>query len=225
MGLQAGGGGFESRTLHKDLQIAHIVVFTDVNADSTRRPRLALIPAKPACSRKFPVAGAPALARRRSTRCRARTVPFAGIFVLPGNRRSRHPAHMPHECRREAQSPTAPDDSTEEIAAWPGAAVAGTWPSPSHIMTPMRSDLPTGTVTFLFTDVEGSTGLLRELVPRPTRRCPHRRVRNRRWQGGRRRGRCRRSCRRARGTRGGPGDKHCQGSCRRLRPDVRATRR
>ena len=27
----------------------------------------------------------------------------------------------------------------------------------------MRSDLPTGTVTFLFTDVEGSTKLLREL--------------------------------------------------------------
>jgi hypothetical protein len=72
------------------------------------------------------------------------------------------------------RAPTAPDDSTEEIAAWPGAAVAGTWPSPSHIMTPMRSDLPTGTVTFLFTDVEGSTGLLRELVPRPTRRYPHR---------------------------------------------------
>src|SRR5688500_9134263 len=31
------------------------------------------------------------------------------------------------------------------------------------MMTPMRSDLPTGTVTFLFTDVEGSTALLREL--------------------------------------------------------------
>ena len=27
----------------------------------------------------------------------------------------------------------------------------------------MRSDLPTGTVTFLFTDVEGSTALLHEL--------------------------------------------------------------
>jgi predicted ATPase/class 3 adenylate cyclase len=30
-------------------------------------------------------------------------------------------------------------------------------------MTPMRSDLPVGTVTFLFTDVEGSTRLLKEL--------------------------------------------------------------
>src|SRR5688500_18676010 len=28
---------------------------------------------------------------------------------------------------------------------------------------PMRSDLPTGTVTFLFTDIEGSTRLLAEL--------------------------------------------------------------
>ena len=28
----------------------------------------------------------------------------------------------------------------------------------------MRSELPSGTVTFLFTDVEGSTRLLRELV-------------------------------------------------------------
>src|SRR5450759_1525961 len=30
-------------------------------------------------------------------------------------------------------------------------------------MTAMRRDLPSGTVTFLFTDVEGSTKLLREL--------------------------------------------------------------
>jgi class 3 adenylate cyclase len=30
-------------------------------------------------------------------------------------------------------------------------------------MTPVRRDLPSGTVTFLFTDVEGSTKLLREL--------------------------------------------------------------
>lgn len=30
-------------------------------------------------------------------------------------------------------------------------------------MTPVRSDLPSGTVTFLFTDVEGSTRLLHEL--------------------------------------------------------------
>src|SRR5918992_512458 len=30
-------------------------------------------------------------------------------------------------------------------------------------MTPMRSDLPSGTVTFLFTDVEGSTRLLHSL--------------------------------------------------------------
>ncbi len=30
-------------------------------------------------------------------------------------------------------------------------------------MTPVRTDLPSGTVTFLFTDVEGSTKLLHEL--------------------------------------------------------------
>jgi class 3 adenylate cyclase len=30
-------------------------------------------------------------------------------------------------------------------------------------MTPVRRDLPSGTVTFLFTDVEGSTKLLHEL--------------------------------------------------------------
>jgi class 3 adenylate cyclase len=29
----------------------------------------------------------------------------------------------------------------------------------------MRADLPTGTVTFLFTDIEGSTRLLRALGP------------------------------------------------------------
>ena len=33
----------------------------------------------------------------------------------------------------------------------------------SEYRSPMRSDLPTGTVTFLFTDVEGSTRLLHEL--------------------------------------------------------------
>ncbi len=31
------------------------------------------------------------------------------------------------------------------------------------MMTPVRGDLPSGTVTFLFTDVEGSTKLLHEL--------------------------------------------------------------
>src|SRR2546430_16418349 len=33
----------------------------------------------------------------------------------------------------------------------------------SRIMTHVRGDLPSGTVTFLFTDVEGSTKLLNEL--------------------------------------------------------------
>src|SRR5258707_12168996 len=33
----------------------------------------------------------------------------------------------------------------------------------SRIMLPVRRDLPAGTVTFLFTDVEGSTRLLHEL--------------------------------------------------------------
>src|SRR6266487_2007262 len=33
----------------------------------------------------------------------------------------------------------------------------------SRIMRPVRRDLPSGTVTFLFTDVEGSTKLLNEL--------------------------------------------------------------
>src|SRR5437899_3133879 len=33
----------------------------------------------------------------------------------------------------------------------------------SLIMTPMRRDLPSGTVSFLFTDIEGSTKLLHEL--------------------------------------------------------------
>jgi predicted ATPase/class 3 adenylate cyclase len=33
------------------------------------------------------------------------------------------------------------------------------------MMTPMRSNLPSGTVTFLFTDIEGSTRLLHELGP------------------------------------------------------------
>ena len=33
------------------------------------------------------------------------------------------------------------------------------------ILKSMRPDLPTGTVTFLFTDIEGSTRLLHELGP------------------------------------------------------------
>src|SRR5436309_12828794 len=33
------------------------------------------------------------------------------------------------------------------------------------MMPPVRRDLPTGTITFLFTDVEGSTRLLQELGP------------------------------------------------------------
>src|SRR6266508_2572493 len=41
--------------------------------------------------------------------------------------------------------------------------VASTQPPPSRIIRPMRRDLPSGTVTFLFSDVEGSTKLLHEL--------------------------------------------------------------
>jgi hypothetical protein len=33
----------------------------------------------------------------------------------------------------------------------------------------MRRELPSGTVTFLFTDVDGSTKLLHEMGTRPTR--------------------------------------------------------
>ncbi|HCP62440.1 MAG TPA: hypothetical protein DIU14_08240, partial [Actinobacteria bacterium] len=33
-------------------------------------------------------------------------------------------------------------------------------------MTPVRHNLPSGTVTFLFTDIEGSTKLLHELGPK-----------------------------------------------------------
>jgi predicted ATPase/class 3 adenylate cyclase len=40
-----------------------------------------------------------------------------------------------------------------------------TWSAPWRIIVPVRSDLPSGTVTFLFTDVEGSTRLLHELGP------------------------------------------------------------
>jgi class 3 adenylate cyclase len=37
----------------------------------------------------------------------------------------------------------------------------------------MHNELPTGTVTFLFTDIEGSTRLLHTLVPTPMpRRWP-----------------------------------------------------
>jgi len=45
-------------------------------------------------------------------------------------------------------------------------------------MQPMRSDLPSGTVTFLFTDVEGSTALLHELGPEryATALAEHRRI-------------------------------------------------
>jgi class 3 adenylate cyclase len=45
-------------------------------------------------------------------------------------------------------------------------------------MQPMRSDLPSGTVTFLFTDVEGSTALLHELGPESyaTALAEHRRI-------------------------------------------------
>src|SRR6266496_1101383 len=46
------------------------------------------------------------------------------------------------------------------------------------MMTPVRPDLPTGTVTFLFTDVEGSTKLLHELGAEDYSRAlsEHRRV-------------------------------------------------
>ncbi len=43
------------------------------------------------------------------------------------------------------------------------AALIVTWTLPWRMMTPMRADLPSGTVTFLFTDVEGSTKLLHEV--------------------------------------------------------------
>ena len=36
------------------------------------------------------------------------------------------------------------------------------------MINPVRADLPTGTVTLLFTDIEGSTRLLEELVRRGT---------------------------------------------------------
>ncbi len=71
---------------------------------------------------------------------------------------------------------------------WTGAAIEPCAPSRISCMTSMRSDLPSGTVTFLFTDVEGSTKLLHELgrggVRRRARRAPPRDPRGLRRQGG-----------------------------------------
>jgi predicted ATPase/class 3 adenylate cyclase len=62
--------------------------------------------------------------------------------------------------------------SNTELAAWeramrglrqPSEDMAPPLDNPSHL--PARPELPTGTVTFLFTDIEGSTRLLQQLGP------------------------------------------------------------
>jgi class 3 adenylate cyclase len=42
-------------------------------------------------------------------------------------------------------------------------AIERSWSRRSRVMRPVRRDLPSGTVTFLFMDVEGSTRLFHEL--------------------------------------------------------------
>src|SRR5437879_6744387 len=75
-----------------------------------------------------------------------------------------HPGHgrqgdrtPPRRLRAQPPPPAASAPGTR------GVRTGGS--TPRRIMSPVMRELPTGTVTFLFTDIEGSTRLLHEFGP------------------------------------------------------------
>src|SRR5207249_11666768 len=79
----------------------------------------------------------------------------------PPRQPNRRPHRSPHSCSRAAR-PFLLSGQSAIIAAGGRRSKLDHVPEALHCLAPM-TELPTGTVTFLFTDVEGSTRLMQEL--------------------------------------------------------------
>ncbi len=170
--MQAEGRRFDPGTLHKCLQKHYFVVHAD---EIAIRPnfRSALRPAKPARSRESPRVALPidgdsgqlAVTGDNGHICRGfrpmrqRAVASSRVHPARASSSERIEGSGPRSVSRRARVVASVDRESLDLTTQRAADMAGAMPHDLRV----RLDLPKGTVTFLFTDVEGSTRLLEQL--------------------------------------------------------------